>query len=82
MGIKVIPLSGLETDPKGTLSECLDSGQPIVVEMPDHRLVTIQALDSSDDDDLTSELLETNAAFRALVERSKSGRRRPFPSGS
>ena len=44
MDIKLIPLSRLEADPKGTLSECVDSGQALVVELPDHRLVSIQAL--------------------------------------
>jgi hypothetical protein len=81
MDIKSIPLSSLETDPKGTLSECLDSGRPAVVEMPDHRLVSIQTLEPTDDDDLTSDLLDSNPAFRAIVERSKSSPRRPFPRG-
>ena len=76
---KMIPLSRLETDPKGTLSECLDSGEPVVVEMPDGRLVTLQSLESADDEDLVNELLRSNAAFRALVEQSKASPRRPFP---
>lgn len=38
MNIKVIPLSSLEADPRGTLTECLDSGEALVVELPDHRL--------------------------------------------
>jgi hypothetical protein len=78
VGIKTIPLSRLEADSRGTLNECADSGQALVVELPDHRLVAIQALDPSEDDDLTSELLETNAAFRALVAKSKAGPRKPF----
>ncbi len=45
MSIKLIPLSRLEADPQGTLSECLDSGQALVVELPDHRLVSIQGLE-------------------------------------
>jgi hypothetical protein len=40
MSIKLIPLSRLEADPQGTLSECLDSGEPLIVELPDHRLVS------------------------------------------
>ena len=73
--MKRVPLSRLEADLRGTLNECLDSGQPLVVEMPDHRLVSIQALQ---DDSLVDELLESNPAFRALVEKSKASPRRPF----
>ena len=78
MGIKTIPLSRLEADPRGTLNECADSGQSLVVELPDRRLVAIQPLEPSEDDDLTSDLLETNAAFQALVAKSKAGPRKPF----
>jgi hypothetical protein len=38
MAIKTIPLSRLETDLEGTLNECAESGQTLVVEMPDRRL--------------------------------------------
>jgi hypothetical protein len=82
MDIKTIPLSRLEADPRGTLSECADSGQALVVELPGHRLVVIQALDAADDDDLVSDLLESNPAFQALVAKSKSSPRKPFPPGS
>jgi hypothetical protein len=78
MSIKVIPLSRLEADPQGMLSEYLDSGQALVVELPDHRLVSIQGLEP-DDDDLVDRLLESNPSFRALVEKSKASPRRPFP---
>ena len=78
MSIKMIPLSRLEADPQGTLTECLDSGGAVVVELPDHRLVSIQGLEPNDDDDLVDRLLESNAAFRALVETSKASPRRPF----
>ena len=78
MDIKLIPLSRLEEDPKGTLSECADSGQAIVVELPDHRLVSIQTLEPAGDDPLIDELLESSAPFRA-VEKSKASPRRPFP---
>lgn len=80
MSIKVIPLSRLEADPQGTLSECVDSGGAWVVELPDHRLVSIQGLEPDDDDDLIDRLLKSNAAFRALVERSKASPRTPFPA--
>ena len=79
MNIKVIPLSRLEADPRGTLIDCLDSGGTLVVELPDHRLVSIQGLEP-DDDDLVDRLLESNPAFRALVEKSKASPRKPFPT--
>jgi hypothetical protein len=82
MDIKLIPLSRLEADPKGTLSECVDSGQALVVELPDHRLVSIQALEPAGDDPLIDELLESSPSFRALVEKSKASPRRPFPGSS
>ncbi len=82
MAIKKILLSELETDPKGTLDECCDSGRSLVVEMPDHRLLSIQTLEPGDDDRLVDDLLATDPAFRAIVEKSKSSPRKPFPSGS
>jgi hypothetical protein len=80
MAIKVIPLSRLEADPGGILGECLDSGESLVVELPDHRLVTILSLEPSDDDPLIDELLASSPSFRALVERSKASPRMPFPN--
>lgn len=79
MSIKRIPLSRLVADPKGTLSERLDSGDSLVVELPDHRLVTIQGLEPDEDDDLVDRLIASNADFRELVRKSRSGPRRPFP---
>ena len=78
MSIKQIPLSRLEADPTGTLKECADSGQSIVVELPDHRLVSIQTLEPGDDDSLVDDLIESNPTFRALIEKSKASPRRPF----
>lgn len=80
MSIKLIPLSRLDADPRGTLIGCLDTGEALVVELPDHRLVSIQGLEPDGDDDLVDRLLESNSAFRALVEKSKSSPRRPFPT--
>src|SRR5262249_53102205 len=74
MSIKSIPLRRLEADPRGTLSECLDSG-----ERPDHRLVSIRGLEPDEDDDLVDRLIESNPAFRALVEKSQASPRKPFP---
>ena len=83
MHIEVIPLSQLQTDPQGLLNECCDSGRPVVVEMPDHRLVAIQSLESDDEDDsLISNLLENNPAFRALLAKSKAGPRKEFAGES
>jgi hypothetical protein len=82
MGIKTIPLSRLEADPGGTLRECADSGQAFVVELPGDRFVAIQPLEPGDDDELISELLESNPAFQALVAKSKGGPRKPFTGGS
>jgi hypothetical protein len=78
MAIKTIPLSRLEADPRGTLNECADSGDAVVVELPDHRLVAIQSLDASEDDSLMSDLLESNPEFQALVTKAKSSPRKPF----
>ena len=82
MDIKTIPLSRLEADLRGALSECADSGQALVVELPDQRLLAIQPLDSQADDTLTSELLESNPRFQALVAKSKASPRKPFGTTS
>jgi len=79
MRIKTIPLSRLEANVRKTLNECADSGSTFVVQLPDQRLVTIQPLDPTEDDELVNELLESNAAFRALVAKSKASRRKPYP---
>lgn len=79
MDIKTVSLNRLEADPTGTLTECADSGSIMVVKLPDRRLVAIQSLEWTDDDDLVNELLASNAAFRQMVPRSKSGPRKPFP---
>ena len=78
MPIKTIPLSRLETDLKKTLNECADSGETVVIELPDQRLLAIQPLDPQEDDSLTDELLKNNTKFQALVAKSKAGPRKPF----
>lgn len=78
MDIKTIPLSRLESNLQETLHECVDSGQAFVIELPDHRLIALQALEPAEDDTLTDELLASNAAFQALVARSKASPRKPF----
>jgi hypothetical protein len=81
MAIKTIPLSRLETDLTKTLNECADSGEMVVVQMPDQRLLAIQALDSQEDDSLIDELLTSNPKFQELVKKSKNGPRKPFSFG-
>ena len=81
MAIKTIPLSRLETDLKQTLNECAESGETVVVEMPDQRLLTIQPLDPPEDDALMDELLASNSKFQALVAKSKASSRKPFAIG-
>ena len=80
MAIKTIPLSRLETNLRETLNECADSGRPVVVELPDHRLIAIAAVDAAavDDDSLVDELLQSDAAFQDLVAKSKASPRSPF----
>jgi hypothetical protein len=78
MAIKTIPLNRLETDLKKTLNECVDSGETMVIEMPDHRLLAIQPLDPNGDDELTNELLASNPRFQELVTKSKASPRKPF----
>lgn len=79
MDIKTISLSRLETNLQATLVECADSGQAVVVTLPDQRLVAIQALETAEDDSLVDELLRSNPEFQTLVAKSKAGPRMPFP---
>jgi len=58
---------------------CLDSGQALVVELPDHRLVSIQSLEPDQDDDLVARLIKSNPSFRKLVAESKASPQKPFP---
>ena len=81
MGIKTIPLSRLETDLKKELNECAESGETLVVEMPDQRLLAIQPLEPREDDTLMDELLASNPKFQALVVKSKASPRKPFSPG-
>ena len=78
MPITTIPLSRLETELAKTLNECAESGQTVVVEMPDQRLLTIQPLDPQEDDTLMDELLASNSKFQALVAKSKASPRKRF----
>ena len=78
MAIKTIPLSRLEADLEKTLNECAQSGQMLVVEMPDKSLLAIQPLDPQEDDTLVDELLASNPKFQELLTKSQRGPRKPF----
>ena len=82
MAIKTITLSRLETDLRKTLNECAESGETVVVELPDQRLLAIQPLDPQEDDTLMDELLATDPKFQALVAKSKASPRKPFSLGN
>jgi hypothetical protein len=82
MAIKTIPLSRLETDLKKTLNDCAESGETVVVQMPDQRLLAIQSLDTLEDDSLVDELLASSPEFQKLVAKSRTGARKPFGIGS
>ena len=77
--MKTIPLSRLETDLTKTLNECAESGETVVVEMPDNSLLAIQSLDSNEDDNLIDELLASDPKFQAMVAKSKASPRKSFP---
>jgi hypothetical protein len=79
MDIKTMPLSQLETNLQATLLDCADSGQAVVVTLPDQRLVAIQSLDTAEDDSLVDDLLQSNPEFQKLVSKSKVSPRKPFP---
>jgi hypothetical protein len=81
MAIRTIPLSHLETDLKKTLNECAESGETVIIEMPDQRLLAIQPLDPQEEDELIDELLATNPRFQALVAKAKASPRKPFGLG-
>ena len=78
MSIKTIPLSQLTEHLAQTLTECADSGDPVIVELPDRRLVALQAVTSVDDDDLTDRLIASNAEFRDLLAQSAASPCVPF----
>jgi hypothetical protein len=81
MAIKTIPLSRLERELEKTLNECAESGETVVVEMPNQRFLAIQPLEPQEDDALVDELLASNPKSQALVAKSKAGPRKPFSSG-
>ena len=78
MAIKTIQLSQLATELQKTLNDCADSGDTVVVELPDQRLVAIQSLDTLEEEGLVEELLESNSDFQAMVSKSKNSKRKVF----
>jgi hypothetical protein len=78
MSIKTIPLTQLTAHPAQTLTECADNGLPVVVELPDHRLVALQPLPVDAEDSLIDDLIENNTAFQDLLAKSAASPRRPF----
>jgi hypothetical protein len=78
MPIKTILLSSLEQNLRTTLNECAESGDTVVVELPDHKFIALQSLEATSDDSLVDELIANNPAFREMVARSKSTPRKPF----
>jgi hypothetical protein len=76
MGTKVISLKELTTNTEAVLMDCYETGQSLLVELPDQRRLTISPYD--EDDDLVDRLLETNAEFRELAAKSFASGRKPF----
>ena len=77
MTTRVLSLDELRQGLDGVLESCCEPGRTVVVELPNQRRVTIQNWDA--DDDLVDRLLEGNAKFRDMAQKSFSGPRRPFP---
>jgi hypothetical protein len=77
MDTRVIPLSDLRADLEGVLGRCYESGEPLVVELPNRGLVAIRPFDS--DDNLADDLIEHDPAFRELLAKSLASPREPFP---
>lgn len=76
MNTKVILLNELKSDADSLLKTCCDSGQSLVVELPDQRRVTIQPFE--EDDDLINNLIASNPDFQALLARSAKSPRKLF----
>lgn len=79
MGIKTIPLSQFEENVMQLLNDCADSGDKIVVELPDHRRISMRSLNHMDaDDPLIHNLIQNNPEFRSMLARSKASGSIPF----
>jgi hypothetical protein len=78
MATKIIPLHELTAHTEQYLKDCVESGETLVVELPDRRRVTMSPFDP--DDDLVNDLIEHNAEFQALLAKSAASPRKPFPT--
>jgi hypothetical protein len=78
---RMVPQRNREANPAEALNGCAESGAPLIVEPPGDSFVAIQSLEPTDGDSLADDLLGSNAAFRALVARSKASTRKPFAGG-
>jgi hypothetical protein len=76
--MKAISLSAFELNVRQIMIGCADSGEPLLVELPDHRLVALQPVPTDADESVIDDLLASNAAFQSLVEKSQAGRRKSF----
>lgn len=72
MAIKTIPLSRLETELEKTLTKCAESGDTLVVELPDQRLLSIQSLDVQAGEDSRMSAVAPLLAVRAIEDQSPS----------
>ena len=80
MATKIIPLHELAAHTERYLKDCCDSGEALVVELPDQRRITVSPFDP--EDDLVDDLIEHNEDFRALLAKSAASPRKPFRRGS
>lgn len=78
MPMKTIPLNRLAENLDRTLIECAESGETLVIELPNQRLLAVQSLDPQADDELVDELLATNPDFQRLLAESKASPRKAF----
>lgn len=77
MTTKIMTLNDIPSQTEDFLRRCCDDGKSLIVELPDHRRVSVQMHD--DDDDLIDRLIEGNAAFRQLLAKSQASPLLPFP---
>jgi hypothetical protein len=75
MNTRIILLSELLVDPAQYLEQCFESPQPLVIQLPGDRFVSIRPLE---EDDLIDELIAENEEFQALLARSAKSARKPF----
>ena len=75
---KTVKFSDLKKRLRSILLRCAGSGESMIVELPRNQRVIIQRLVAEDEDLLVDDLIESNPAFRELLENSKKGPRKPF----